>query len=146
MCAQVAEVEVDRETGQVRLRKFTSSHSTGTIINPLMHQGQIEGGVVMGIGYALMEHLVIEDGKVVSANFGDSKIPTVQDIPDLKTVILPLATGPGPYHSMSIGETSIIPVAAAVANALHDAVGVRLRSLPITAEKVFEALGDGRRD
>ena len=140
MCAQVAEVEVDPETGQVKLKKLLSAHHTGTILNPLMHQGQIDGGAVMGIGYALMEHLMVDGAKVVTANFGDYKIPTIQDIPELKTVVREAPTGPGPYHSMAIGETAIIPVAAAIANAVEDAVGGRIKSLPLTAEDIFEAL------
>jgi len=140
MCAQVAEVEVDPETGQIKLKKFTSAHSTGTVINPLMHQGQIEGGVIMGLGYALMEHMGIEDGRVTTTNFGDYKIPTIQDIPMLRTVVLEAPVGCGPYNSMSIGETPTIPVAAAIANAVEDAVGVRITSLPITAEKILDSL------
>ena len=140
MCAQVAEVEVDPETGQVKLRKFTSAHNTGTVINPLMHQGQIEGGAMMGIGYGLMEHLMISDGKVTTAHFGDYKIPTVKDVPEFKTAIVQKPKGAGPYHSMPIGETSNIPVAAAIANAVEDAIGVRINSLPITAEKILTAL------
>ncbi|MGH7769753.1 MAG: xanthine dehydrogenase family protein molybdopterin-binding subunit, partial [Candidatus Binatia bacterium] len=140
MCAQVAEVEVDTETGQVKLRKFTSTHDTGTVINPLMHQGQIEGGAMMGIGYALMEHLMIADGKVTTTHFGDYKIPTIKDVPQFKTSIVESEKGAGPYHSMPIGETSNIPGAAAIANAVEDAVGVRINSLPITAEKVLAAL------
>jgi CO/xanthine dehydrogenase Mo-binding subunit len=140
MCAQVAEVEVDPETGQVKLRKFTSAHNTGTVINPLMHQGQIEGGAMMGIGYGLMEHLMISDGKVTTAHFGDYKIPTVKDVPEFKTAIVEKPKGAGPYNSMPIGETSNIPVAAAIANAVEDAIGVRINSLPITAEKVLTAL------
>ena len=143
MCAQIAEVEVDPETGQIKLRKYTQAHNTGTVLNPLMHQGQIDGGTVMGIGYALMEHLIIEDGKVATTHFGDYKIPTIQDIPPMKTVVTETPKGPGPYNSMAIGETSNIPVAAAIANAVEDAVGVRIKDLPITAEKVFESL---RRD
>ena len=140
MCAQVAEVEVDPETGQVKLKKFISTHNTGTVLNPLMHQGQIEGGAVMGIGYALMEQLMIEDGKVATANFGDYKIPTIKDIPPLKTSVTENPRGSGPYNSMAIGETSNIPVAAAIANAVEDAVGVRIMELPITSEKVLAAL------
>ncbi|TAK10445.1 xanthine dehydrogenase family protein molybdopterin-binding subunit [bacterium] len=143
MCAQVAEVEVDPETGQVKLKKFISTHNTGTVLNPLMHQGQIEGGAVMGIGYALMEQLMIEDGKVATANFGDYKIPTIKDIPPLKTSVTERPRGSGPYNSMAIGETSNIPVAAAIANAVEDAVGVRIRELPITSEKVLQALKRG---
>jgi CO/xanthine dehydrogenase Mo-binding subunit len=140
MCAQIAEVEVDPETGQVQLKKFIQAHNTGTVLNPLMHQGQIDGGTVMGIGYALMEHLMIDDGKVATTHFGDYKIPTIQDIPPMRTVVTEMPKGPGPYNSMAIGETSNIPVAAAIANAVEDAVGVRITELPITAEKVFQAL------
>ena len=144
MCAQVAEVEVDPETGQVKLRKLISAHDTGTVLNPLMHQGQIEGGAIMAVGYALMEHLMIVDGKVVTTNFGDCKIPTIKDIPLFKTSVTESPKGAGPYNSMPIGETSNIAVAAAIANAVEDAVGVRIKSLPIAAEKVFEALRGGR--
>lgn len=143
MCAQVAEVEVDPETGQVKLKKLISAHNTGTVLNPLMHQGQIEGGAMMGIGYALMEHLMISDGKVTTANFGDYKIPTIMDVPPMKTPVTERPKGPGPYDSMPIGETANIPTAAAIANAVEDAVGVRIKALPITAEKVFEALRKG---
>ena len=140
LCVQVAEVEVDPETGQVRVIDFTTAHSTGTVINPLMHQGQIDGGVVMGIGYALMEEVVIDGGKVVTSNFGDGKIPSICDIPPLKTVIQEFPVGNGPYGAMSIGEPPVIPVAAAIANAVQDAVGARIFDLPITAEKVLRAL------
>jgi CO/xanthine dehydrogenase Mo-binding subunit len=140
MCVQVAEVEVEPETGVVKLKQLTSVHNTGTVLNPLMHQGQIEGGAMMGIGYALMEHLMVEDGKVLTANFGDYKIPTIQDIPIFKTSVTEMPKGPGPYNSMAIGETANIPTAAAIANAVEDAVGVRIKELPITAEKVLAAL------
>jgi len=140
MCVQVAEVEVDCETGEINLKKLTSAHHTGTVLNPLTHQGQIEGGSVMGVGYALMEDLIVDGGKVLTTNFGEYKIPTIQDIPELKTVVKEVPTGPGPYHSMAIGEPAIIPVAPAIANAIEDAVGVRIKSLPIRAEDVFEAL------
>jgi CO/xanthine dehydrogenase Mo-binding subunit len=140
LCVQVAEVEVDSETGQLRLKQLTTAHSTGTVINPLMHQGQIDGGVVMGMGYALMEQVLIDAGKVLTTNFGENKIPSIQDIPVLKTVVQEFAVGNGPYGGMSIGEPPVVPVAAAIANAVHDAVGVRIYDLPITAEKVLNAL------
>lgn len=143
MVAQVAEVEVDPETGEVKVRQVTTAHNTGTIINPLSHQGQIEGGVVMGMGYGRMEQMVLdEEGRVTTANFGDYKIPTIQDIPLLKTAITQSNAGSGPYNSMSIGETAIMPTAAAIANAVEDAVGVRIKSLPITSEKVLSALNN----
>ncbi len=144
MCVQVAEVEIDPQTGQVELKKFTSTHNTGTVLNPLMHQGQIEGGSMTGIGYALMEQLIIADGKVATTNFGEYKIPTIKDVPAFKSSVSEQPEGAGPYNSMPIGETANIPTAAAIANAVEDACGVRIKSLPITAEKVYEALHGGK--
>jgi CO/xanthine dehydrogenase Mo-binding subunit len=144
MCVQVAEVEVDRETGQVELKKFTSTHNTGTVLNPLMHQGQIEGGAMTGIGYALMEQVIINDGKVATTNFGEYKIPTIKDVPEFRSSVMEQPKGAGPYSSMPIGETANISTAAAIANAVEDACGVRIKSLPITAEKVYEALRGGK--
>jgi CO/xanthine dehydrogenase Mo-binding subunit len=139
--AQIAEVEVDTETGEVKVIRLTTAHNTGTILNPLTHQGQIDGAVVMGVGYGTMEALATdESGRVTSASLGDYKIPTIKDIPQIKTAIVQSSTGSGPYNSMSIGETAIIPTAAAIANAVEDAVGVRITSLPITAEKVLNSL------
>jgi CO/xanthine dehydrogenase Mo-binding subunit len=140
--AQIAEVSVEPETGVVRLLRFTTAHDVGRILNPVDHQGQIEGAVVQGIGYGLTEELSVQDGRVDSANFGDYKIPNMQDIPVLKTVILASESGPGPYNAKGIGENPVGPVAPAIANAVEDAVGVRIRDLPITAEKVYRALAD----
>jgi CO/xanthine dehydrogenase Mo-binding subunit len=138
--AQVAEVEVDRETGQVRIRRITGAYDVGQIINPLGHQGQIDGGTMMGVGFSLMEELKIEDGRVVTANLGEFKIPTVEDIPELVTVLVENVDGPVPYQGKAIGESGNVPTAAAVANAVYDAVGVRITDLPITSEKVLRAL------
>jgi CO/xanthine dehydrogenase Mo-binding subunit len=144
--AQVAEVEVDAETGEVQVRKLTTAHNTGAILNSLTHQGQIDGGVIMGMGYGIMEDLAVdESGKVLTTNLGEYKIPNIKDIPVLKTAIIQSATGSGPYNSMSIGETALIPTAAAIANAVEDAVGARITTLPITAEKVLNAIR-GRSD
>jgi CO/xanthine dehydrogenase Mo-binding subunit len=92
------------------------------------------------VGYALMEELRVEDGRVTSLSFGDYKVPTVRDIPPLTTVLLESESGTGPYSIKGIGETPLCPVAPAIANAIEDAVGVRIRDLPITAEKVYQAL------
>ncbi len=138
--AQVAEVSVDRETGQVILLRFTTAHDVGMVVNPVGHQGQINGAVVQGIGYALMEELRVEDGQVTTATFGDFKIPSMEDIPPLRTVLLEGGAGVGPYGIKGIGEGPIAPVAPAIANAVADAVGVRVRVLPITAERVFSQL------
>jgi CO/xanthine dehydrogenase Mo-binding subunit len=138
--AQIAEVEVDPETGEVKLLAFTTAHDVAQIMNPLMHQGQINGGLVQGIGYAFMEELRVEDGRVTTLSFGDYKIPTTQDIPALTTVLVPSGSGLGHYAIKGIGETPNTPTAAAIANAIEDAVGVRIRDLPITSEKVYRAL------
>jgi CO/xanthine dehydrogenase Mo-binding subunit len=138
--AQVAEVSVDVETGEVKLLKLTTAHDTGTIMNPTGHQGQIDGGVVQGIGYGLIEYLGVRDGHVEVAHFGEYKIPTVKDIPPLETVIIASDQGVGPYNVKGIGENPITPVAPAIANAIEDAVGVRIKDLPITAEKIYAAL------
>jgi carbon-monoxide dehydrogenase large subunit len=138
--AQVAEVAVDPATGQVTVRHFTTAHDVGTIINPIGHQGQIEGGLVQGLGFALIEEMKTEDGRISTLSLGDFKLPTIQDIPPLTTVILQDPVGPGPFNAKAIGEGSISAVAPAVANAVADACGVRIFDLPITAEKVFFAL------
>jgi len=138
----VAEVAVDPETGAVQLLRLTTAHDVGQVLNPVDHQGQIEGAVMQGIGYALSEELAVEEGKVTSVSLGDYKIPTMQDIPVLHTVIVASESGPGPYNARGIGENPIGPVAPAIANAVADAVGVRITALPITAEKVYRALGD----
>jgi len=98
--------------------------------------------VMQGVGYALSEELTVDEGKVTSVSFGEYKIPTIQDIPALQTVILASESGPGPYNARGIGENPIGPPAPAIANAVADAVGVRIRDLPITAEKVYRALAD----
>jgi CO/xanthine dehydrogenase Mo-binding subunit len=140
--AQVAEVSVDPETGAVTLLRFTTAHDVGQIVNPLGHQGQIDGAVMQGVGYALLEELQIEDGRVTNLSLGDYKLPTMHDAPPLETVLVESANGVGPYRIKGIGESPLTPVAPAIANAVADAVGVRIRDLPLTAEKVFRALLD----
>ncbi len=140
--AQVAEVAVDRETGEVRLLAITTAHDTGVVLNPIGHQGQINGGLVQGIGYGLQEDLAVEDGRVIAASFADYKMPTMADLPELRTVLLEEGSGGGwgPYRVKGIGEQSNSQTAPAIANAVADAVGVRVRDLPVTAEKVYRAL------
>jgi CO/xanthine dehydrogenase Mo-binding subunit len=142
--AQVAEVAVDLETGEVDLLKFTTAHDTGTVINPIGHQGQINGAFMQGLGYAMMEELKVEDGRVTTLSFGEYKMPTIADIPRLETVLLESDHGAGPYSLRGIGEVPCVPVAAAIANAVEDAVGIRIRDLPVTAEKVYRALKERR--
>ncbi len=139
-CAQAAEVEVDPETGAVTVKRLVSAHDVGAILNPLMHQGQVEGGVIQGLGYALMEELQTEDGHISTLSFGEYKIPTIADVPELVTVLVEGNNGPAPYRSKGIGESANIPVAAAIANAVADAIGVQVTSLPLTAERVLQAM------
>ena len=120
--------------------RVVTAHDVGTVLNPLTHQGQIEGGVIQGLGYALMEEISIEDGRISTLSLGDYKIPTMPDIPILETVLLESPSGPAPFDSKGIGESSNVPVAGAIANAVYDAAGVRILDLPITAEKVLRAL------
>ncbi len=141
---QVAEVEVDRETGSLKVRRIVTVHDVGTVINPLTHQGQIDGGVIQGLGYATMEQMVTENGRILTANLGDYKIPCMRDVPPLKTVLVEDPAGPGPFAAKQIGENAIIATAGAVANALDDAVGVRISDLPLTEEKIYFALESAR--
>jgi CO/xanthine dehydrogenase Mo-binding subunit len=139
--AQIAEVHVDPETGQITLRNMISAHTTGKVINPLMHQGQIDGGVVFGLGYALTEEVMFDGARITTTNFGEFKIPSIMDIPPLKTHVMEnVPAGPGPYNSLAIGEVANTPTAAAVANAVADACGIRITDLPVTSEKVYRAL------
>jgi CO/xanthine dehydrogenase Mo-binding subunit len=139
-CAYMIEVEVDPDTGQVRAVDAVEVVDVGTIINPIAHSGQLEGGFVFGLGNALMEELEFEDGRVTTLNFGEYKLPTQMDIPKLRTVLMPTALGPGPFGAKAAGELTNNAVAPAVANAVEDAIGVRIRSMPVTAERVFAAL------
>ena len=141
--AYMVEVEVDPATGAVAVVDAVLIADVGTIINPVAHQGQIHGGFMHGLGFALMEELVIDDGKVVTLSLGDYKLPTQPDMPPLRTVLLPTDVGPGPFGGKSAGELTNTAVAPAVANAIADAVRARVYSLPITAEKVLAGL-EGR--
>ena len=140
ICAQVAEVEVDPDTGAVRVHRVVSAHDVGTIINPITHQGQIDGATIMGMGQGMMEELVMDGGKVTNNNLGDYKLPSVKDIPELKTVLVKTTGGVGPLDSKPIGEFANNGPPAAIANAIADAVGVRLFELPVKAEKIYQAL------
>jgi CO/xanthine dehydrogenase Mo-binding subunit len=138
--ACVAEVYVDIETGQVQLRKLDTVHDVATILNPVGHQGQIDGGIMQGVGYALMEEMVMDEGRVLTANLGEYKIPNIKDLMPLVTTLVRGDEGAAPFQSKEIGESAISQVAPAIANAVYDAVGVRIMDLPITAEKVLRAL------
>jgi CO/xanthine dehydrogenase Mo-binding subunit len=134
------ELSVDLETGQVTIHDVVFVMDVGVIINPLSHRGQIDGGFSFGIGHALSEELVLEEGKIVNLNLGDYKLPTMRDMPPLRVVYVPTDAGPGPFGAKMAGEVSTSGVAPAIANAIADATGARLAALPLTSERIAAAL------
>lgn len=144
--AYMIEVDVDAETGQTRLLDAVLIVDVGTIINPTAHQGQLDGGFVMGVGAALMEDLVVEDGKVTTLSLGDYKLPSQKDVPPLRTLLLPTTIAPGPFGAKMAGELNNSGVAPAIANAIADAIGARVTVLPLTAERVLQARSLKERD
>lgn len=138
-----AEVEVDRGTGEIRVLRLVAAHDVGRLINPLGAVGQVNGGLVQALGYALMENLFEEDDPASpAANFERYKIPASLDVPPLVAIFVESSDPEGPYGAKGVGEIGILGAAAAIANAVEDAVGVRIRDLPITAEKILRALDE----
>ncbi len=138
--AQIAEVEVEPATGAVKVLNLTTAHDTGTVLNHLTLTGQIEGGIVTGLGFALMEENPMADGKIATLSLGEAKLPCIADVPPLKTVLVESSTGPTPFGGKAIAENPNVPTAAAIANAIADACGARIFDLPLTSEKIYRAL------
>ena len=140
--AQAAEVEVDTQTGEVTLVKFTSAHDVGRAIHPKNCEGQVEGALATGLGYATTEEVVVDStGVVVNAQLLDYKLPCSLDMPRIVVPIIVEGDDPrGPYGAKGVGEPALVPTAPAIAAAIYDAIGVQIQDLPITAEKVFRAL------
>ncbi|OGQ11112.1 MAG: hypothetical protein A2026_19965 [Deltaproteobacteria bacterium RBG_19FT_COMBO_46_12] len=134
------EVEVDKETGQVKILRYVAAHDVGRAINPMLLEGQVYGGATQGIGYALTERLILQNGKVMNPNFLDYKMLTAKDVPKIETIVIETDDPFGPFGAKGIGEPGLVPTAPAIANAIYDAVGVRIKDLPITPEKVLAAL------
>jgi CO/xanthine dehydrogenase Mo-binding subunit len=139
--AHAVEVEVDVETGAMRVLKHVAAHDVGRAINPQSVAGQIEGGAVQGLGYGLLEEVVLQEGINLTTSFASYLIPSAADVPDVEAIAVESGEGLGPFGARGIGEPPIGPPAAALANALEDATGVRVTTLPITAERVARALG-----
>jgi xanthine dehydrogenase molybdenum-binding subunit len=137
---QVCEVEVDTQTGIVRLLKVTGAHDVGRVLNRLGIEGQIEGGIVMGQGYAISENLMVENGVVRNPNFRDYKLITAPEIPEIDVSFIETMDGEGPQGAKGVGEAPAICIAAAVANAIYNATGTRIYALPFTPENVYRAL------
>ncbi|MGP0092432.1 MAG: xanthine dehydrogenase family protein molybdopterin-binding subunit [Xanthobacteraceae bacterium] len=139
--AQIAEVEVDDETGEVEVLRIAAAHDCGTPINPMLVEGQVEGGIAMGIGFALQEEILFDAaGRQINPNLTNYIMPTALDMPDIAVDIVDSYDPTGPFGAKGVGEPSLVPTAAAILNAIHDAVGVRITSLPATAEKVLAAI------
>jgi CO/xanthine dehydrogenase Mo-binding subunit len=138
--ANVVELEVDTETGETRVVRVHSGHDVGRVINPTTGEGQVEGGVVQGLGYALVEEHALEGGRIVNDQFSTYIIPTPLDTPEIVPILVEHEFAWGPYGAKGLGETPIIAVAPAVTNAIHHAVGARLREIPATPERVWAAL------
>jgi carbon-monoxide dehydrogenase large subunit len=138
---QAVEVEVDTETGEVQVLKIVSAYDVGRAINPEMVRTQMEGGAVQGMSTALLERVILDHGRPRNANFTDYRIATTADAPlSLESIIVEVPQDDGPFGARGVGEHPMVPTAPAIANAIHNAVGVRLDSLPLTSEKVWEAL------
>lgn len=139
------EVEVDEATGLTTVSKLVACFDAGRVINRVSAEGQIEGGAVQGLGYALMEEIVLENGISKNPQLLDYKIPTSLDVPDVEAILLESGNGIGPYGAKGLGEPAMTPTVGAVANAVSNAIGIRMTQLPITAERVFDALSERRK-
>jgi CO/xanthine dehydrogenase Mo-binding subunit len=138
--AQATYVEVDPETGQVKVLEYVIASDCGTVIYPIGAEGQVEGGLAQGIGYALTEGLQIDEGRPINPNFSDYRIPSMRDMPPLRHAFAESYEPTGPFGAKGLGELNMDPTAAVISNAIFDAVGVRITTLPITPEKILRAL------
>ena len=138
--AQAAMVEVEEATGKVEVLKLVSAHDLGRALNPLAAEGQIHGGIHMGLGYALTEQLIVREGHVLNPQFMEYALLSASDMPEIVVRLIESVDPEGPFGAKGLGEAGTIPVSAAVANAIHAAAGVRLRELPMTPERVYRAL------
>jgi CO/xanthine dehydrogenase Mo-binding subunit len=143
--AHAAEVEVDTDTGVIKILKYVAAHDSGTIINPLTAKGVVIGGTIQGVAYTLMEDLMMENGGVVNPNFLDYKIPSMEDYAFEVEVAFVTPPDPlGPFGAKGLGENAVAPPVAAIVNAIYDATGIRFFELPITSVKVLEAIGKAK--
>ena len=136
-----AEVEVDRDTGEIKLNKYVSLADVGQAIHPVLCEGQDEGGVMNAIGHSLLEEMVYKDGQLLNPNLVDYRVPSFHQLPkDFETILVESHNGPGPFGSKGTGEGGLLPVASAIANAVYRATGLRLYELPLTPERVWRGL------
>jgi CO/xanthine dehydrogenase Mo-binding subunit len=140
----IAKIKVDPETGQIDVQQYYTSQDVGRALNPINCKGQIEGGVVYGLGYALSEEILSENGTNLNANLWEYLLPTAPHIPELTVELVEVPSSYGPFGAKGVGETPVIPVAAAIANAVEDAIGVRVTQAPFTPERVRAAISKQR--
>jgi CO/xanthine dehydrogenase Mo-binding subunit len=141
-----AELEVDRETGEIKLLKYVSLSDVGQAIHPILCEGQDEGGVMNALGHSLVEEMIYKDGQLLNPNLVDYQVPTFNHLPPgFETILVENHNGPGPFGAKGTGEGSLLPVAPAIGNALYRATGVRLYHLPLTSERVWHALREKNR-
>ncbi len=138
--AQAALVQVEEATGRIEVLRVASAHDVGRALNPVGCEGQIEGGIHMGLGYALTEELKLDRGRVLNPGFLDYKLLTAPDMPEILITLIETVDEAGPFGAKGLGESGTIPISAAVANAVKDAVGVRMTELPMTPERVWRVL------
>jgi CO/xanthine dehydrogenase Mo-binding subunit len=135
------EVEVDRDTGKVRVAKYVTAADAGKALHPIQCEGQDEGAAMMGFGHTFYESYQFDGGQIINSTIGDYKVPTFDDVPgEFESILMEDGNGPGPYGAKGLGEGGIIPVAPAVANAIAWSTGARIKTLPLTPEKVWLAL------
>ena len=138
---QAVELEVDPDTGEVTLLRCAIAQDAGFAINPLSVAGQMQGGASQGLGIALSEEMLYDDhGHLLNGNLLDYRLPTTRDLPPIEAIIVEVPSEDGPYGARIVGEPSIVPGAAAVTNAIAEAVGARLREIPATPERILKAL------
>ena len=140
--AQLAEVEVDTETGKVEVLRLVSATDAGRAINPSSVEGQIEGGALMGIGYALTEEMKVEGGHLKTKSLGEYMIPTSLDIPKIEPYIIEVPASRGPYGAKGVGEPALIPTTPAILNAIANALDIRVTDLPANLENLHRLIRD----
>ena len=135
-----AEVEVDLETGIVKVLRVAAAHDVGKAINPMGCEQQVEGAVIMGLSNTLYEEFKMDNGRILNDTLADYKLATIQELPEIVTILVESVQKEGPFGAKGIGEPAAAPTAPAIANAIYNAIGVRIKELPITPDKILAAL------
>jgi len=138
--AQAVEIEANKETGEIKVLRVVSCHDSGRIINRLMAEGQVEGSVIQGLGYTLSEVLVRRGGRILNPNFTNYNVPSAPDIPEIKVVLIEKEEPAGPFGAKGLGEPGVVCIPGAIGNAINNALGIRIKELPITSQRLFSEI------